>query len=73
MIKILSILSSVGLLTTTSTAVSQEQTASVMSMKATLEQEPANPSFLYELGLTYIKKISTSNSSVRTIPENSSR
>ena len=55
MIKILSILLSVGLFTTTSTAVSQEETASVMSMKAALEMEPANPVFLSELGLTYIK------------------
>ena len=55
MIKILSILLSVGLLTATSPAVSQEETASVMSMKAALEQEPANPAFLSELGLIYIK------------------
>ena len=56
MIKILSILLSVGLLTATSTAVSQEETSSVMSMKATLEQEPANPAFLSKLGLAYLKK-----------------
>ena len=55
MIKILSILLSVGLLTATSPAVSKEETASVMSMKAALEQEPANPAFLSELGLTFIK------------------
>jgi uncharacterized protein HemY len=53
--KIFSILLSVGLLTATSPAVSQEETASVMSLKAALEQEPANPGLLSELGLTYIK------------------
>jgi tetratricopeptide (TPR) repeat protein len=55
MIKILPNLLSVGLLTATSPAMSKEETASVMSMKAALEQEPANPAFLSELGLTFIK------------------
>ena len=56
MIKTLSILLSVGLLTATSTAMSQEETATIVSMKAALEVEPANPVFLSELGLIYIKE-----------------
>ena len=53
--KLLSILLSVGLFSTTSTAVSQEETTSVILMKAALEQEPVNPAFLSKLGLTYLK------------------
>jgi uncharacterized protein HemY len=53
--KILSVLLSMGLLTTGSSALPQEEIAAVMSMQTALKKEPENPAFLSELGLAYIK------------------
>jgi uncharacterized protein HemY len=44
-----------GLLTSGSSALSQEEIATVMSMQTALKKEPENPAFLSELGLAYIK------------------
>ena len=53
--KTLAILVSVVFLIVSSSALSQEEVATVMSMKAALIKEPENPAFLSELGLAYLK------------------
>ena len=53
--KTLANLVSVVFLIVSSSALSQEEVATVMSMKAALIKEPENPAFLSELGLAYLK------------------
>ena len=53
--KILAIILSMGFFIASSSALSQEEIATVMSMKAALIKEPENPAFLSELGLAYLK------------------
>jgi tetratricopeptide (TPR) repeat protein len=53
--KTLAILLGMAFFIASSSALSQEEIATVMSMKAALKKEPENPAFLSELGLAYLK------------------